>query len=488
MFEAPDTPGISPTARPQAQVNATPEGQPRLAAAEASKMRIFEGWLARQLELEGAALTRPEAARVALISRAFLTLIIAFIALHLALVALAGFNRSSALFTAASAGCAVLVFARWLIGRGWVRTGTWLGVLIPLGVGLVGGWATAFIGVAQAAWIFVGVTYCTFVLGFRAGALAAVLSLVAYAALAWGISYYGIQPRMVSHPFNQWLNLFTPSMVLLVSTGLLRETVVHAITSQLQSAAAAQAEREERLRLAAAATETLEETVRDRTRNLERAIKDLQTVQYLISHDLSGKLTSIRSFSDLVVQNEAGRLSAAGNRWLGRITDNADELQGMIDGLLVYSRTTALEPSPSTVALDDLVDAIAADDHVARWGVRVTSSAGQVTGDATMLRHVMQNLISNACRYASTGARKTVEVTREVRGREDVICVADTGPGFDPRDSARLFELFQRGQDELAGHGVGLAVVNYLVTRLGGRAWAETGPAGAQFFFTLPRG
>ncbi|RYF35892.1 MAG: hypothetical protein EOO21_03220, partial [Comamonadaceae bacterium] len=271
-------------------------------------------------------LSQPLKQQAGAISRTFLCVILAFVVLHVLLVGIVGHNRSSQLFAASLWGCGLLLTACVLIGRGWVRTGTWLGVATTGSVGLFAGWATAYIGVGQSAWVFVGVAYCTLVLGFRAGALAAGLSLAAYAALAYAIAEAGLKPTMVPHPFNQWLNLFTPSMVLLVAMGLIRAALIESVRRQDESAERAALEREERLRDARAAADGLERTVHDRTAALQLAVKDMQALTYLLSHDLMAKVSAIQGFADVLAERENAQLGEDGRRWLGRIEANAREL------------------------------------------------------------------------------------------------------------------------------------------------------------------
>lgn len=438
------------------------------------------------LGLQRADFTLPEREGVAAVSRAFLSIIIAFIAFHLVLVGLAGFNAGTALFRAGFAGLLVLGVARALLALGWVRTGTWLGSLTVLAVGLFAGWFAANIGLAQAAWTFVGLSYCTLVLGLRQGAIAATISLAAHALLAVAIEQQGLRSQIVPHPFNQWLNLFTPSMVLLVAMGLIRKALIESARRHFRASAAIANEKEERLAATQAAAAELERQVALRTRELEQAVKDLRTLTYQLSHDLAGKVSVIRSFSTLLAQREAAPLSGEGRHMLARVEDNARQLQGMIDGLLTYSRNSVLKPCIEDVDADAVMAEVARDAAQAWPQAKIEWQLGRLATDRVMLRHILQNLVVNACKHGAASDSPMVRVGRVDRDGFATVNVDDNGPGFDQRDHQRLFELFQRGGEHAEGHGVGLAVVKHLVERLGGRAWAESTGSGARFSFSLP--
>lgn len=435
------------------------------------RMRMPDHWLRAVAGLADGDL-QPGTDRVAAVSKAFLTVIIAFVVLHVSLIAIVGFNRSTRLFAASVAGCGVLLIARWLIGRGFVRSGTWLGVATALAVGLFAGWLSAYIGVAQAAWVFVGVSYCTLILGFRAGATATFVSLAAYAMLALAIERHQVRSQIVPYPFNQWLNLFTPSMVLLVSMGVIREAFLESVRRQFASVDAA--------------ASVLEATVEDRTAALEIAVKDLQTLTYLLSHDLMGKVSVIQSFTSVTLEREGGQLSDEGRRRLGRVEDNARQMQHMIQGLMVYARASTLQPSLQPVAVGRVLASITADLQHEYPHATIGWSVPEVRTDPVMLRHILQNLVGNACKFGAPGGPK-VDVSGRHAEEETVFCVTDNGPGFDPAEQDRLFDLFHRGSHTAShGHGVGLAVVKHLVERLGGRVWAENAHPGAKFCFTVP--
>ncbi|RYY56667.1 MAG: ATP-binding protein [Comamonadaceae bacterium] len=146
---------------------------------------------------------------------------------------------------------------------------------------------------------------------------------------------------------------------------------------------------------------------------------------------------------------------------------------------------STLQPSLETVDVERLLAGIAADLEQAHPGARIEWAVEPVTSDRVMLRHILQNLVANACKFG--GRPPHVRITTERDGGDTVLCVADNGAGFDAAEAGRLFELFHRAPGAGApGHGVGLAVVKHLVDRLGGRVWAETGPGGSRFRVALP--
>ncbi|HTP79096.1 MAG TPA: ATP-binding protein [Bacteroidota bacterium] len=238
--------------------------------------------------------------------------------------------------------------------------------------------------------------------------------------------------------------------------------------------------------------EQLENLVVERTSQLEAAIKELEAFSYSVSHDLRAPLRHIDGFVELFHSKESSGLSPAGRRYLDIISEAARKMGNLIDDLLSFSRMGRVEMMKSRVDMNALVrDAIAElkaqiNGRVVHWNVGDLSS---VTGDASMIRQVWANLLSNALKYSSKKDESIIEVGSRVEHEEFIFYVKDNGVGFDMQYAPKLFGVFQRLHNtrDFEGTGVGLANVRRIVTRHGGRTWAtgEVGK-GASVYFTVP--
>ena len=236
----------------------------------------------------------------------------------------------------------------------------------------------------------------------------------------------------------------------------------------------------------------LERTVKERTHDLESAVQELEAFSYSISHDLRAPLRSIRSFSDLLASEHAGRLPAEGRRQLEFVRKGAERMSRLIDDLLQFSRygrrTIEKQPvDPAKLVREALaeleIDTESGDPEVS------IGSLPTVNADPALFRQVLVNLISNAVKYSRSRKPARIEIG-SLTGRrgETVFYVRDNGVGFDMRYADRLFGVFQRlhPAQEYEGTGVGLAIVQRIVRRHGGQVWAESAPErGATFYFTM---
>ena len=237
---------------------------------------------------------------------------------------------------------------------------------------------------------------------------------------------------------------------------------------------------------------TLEQRVHERTAQLETANKELESFSYSVSHDLRAPLRAINGFASILVEDYTKHLDAEGRRTLGIICAEAKRMGQLIDDLLAFSRIGRQAMQRAEIDMAALAQrafnesAALAPDRDVRFTLGPLPPA---QGDPALLPHVWTNLISNAIKYTRPKPVAEIEVTGRMDGGELVYCVKDNGVGFDMQYAQNLFGVFQRlhGESEFEGTGVGLALVQRIIHRHGGRVWAEAVlNKGATFCFTLP--
>jgi light-regulated signal transduction histidine kinase (bacteriophytochrome) len=212
-----------------------------------------------------------------------------------------------------------------------------------------------------------------------------------------------------------------------------------------------------------------------------------------VSHDLRAPLRAIDGFSRIVREEYADRLDTEGRRLLGVIRDNSQKMAQLIDDLLAYSQLGRRPLANAEIDMKRLFeDAI---DGLRASGERVDGVVLQplppARGDAALVRHVVANLLSNAIKFCGKREKPAIEVSGLENGTQCVYSVKDNGAGFDMKYYDKLFGVFQRlhREEDFSGTGVGLAIVQRVVARHGGRVWAEGRvDAGAEFHFSLPKG
>lgn len=245
---------------------------------------------------------------------------------------------------------------------------------------------------------------------------------------------------------------------------------------------------------AAAEVERLNETLELRASQLEDANKELEAFCYSISHDLRAPLRAIDGFSRMVVEQFSATADPEALRYLARVRANAQQMGTLIDDLLAFSRLGRQPLTPRSVNTTELVRQCLDTLRVAESSGHVATAAvtlGELPfcqGDPGLLREVWMNLLSNALKFSAKRPLPRVEAGSQVTNDQTVYFVRDNGAGFDMRYADKLFGVFQRlhAVKDFPGTGVGLALVQRIVHRHGGRIWAEAQPdRGATFYFTL---
>ncbi len=250
---------------------------------------------------------------------------------------------------------------------------------------------------------------------------------------------------------------------------------------------------EERTHELAVYHEHLEELVRERTAELEQANKELNAFAYTVSHDLRAPLRHIDGFIGLLQKNAGTVINEQGRQYMAAISDSAERMERLIDDLLSFSRMGRQVMVSKPVQLGTLVRDVIRElepDTAGRTIAWRIAGLPEVSGDASLLRVVLSNLISNALKFTRSRQQAQIEIGAMAgQASEAVIFVRDNGVGFDMTNEDKLFGVFQRLHrvEEFVGTGIGLATVRRIIDRHGGRTWAEGEPEqGATFYFALP--
>lgn len=235
----------------------------------------------------------------------------------------------------------------------------------------------------------------------------------------------------------------------------------------------------------------LEQRVKERTAQLEAANHELEAFSYSVSHDLRAPLRAIDGFSQAVLEDFGPQLPADGLHYLKTIRHSAQQMGTLVDDLLAFARLNRQELNKRPVQTDLLVQN-ALDELGSPWPDRTVAirlgTLPQCSGDPSLLKQVWLNLLSNALKYTRRREKAEIEIGCTRIDGEEAFFVRDNGTGFDMRYAQKLFGVFQRlhRAEDYEGTGVGLAIVQRVVHRHGGRVWAEAAvDRGATFYFTL---
>ena len=236
----------------------------------------------------------------------------------------------------------------------------------------------------------------------------------------------------------------------------------------------------------------LEQRVADRTAQLEAANKELEAFCYSVSHDLRAPLRHIDGYVDMLVSRCRAGLDEKGLHYVDTIAASARQMGTLIDDLLQFSRTGRAEMRQESMDMNKALNEVlirlkeSCIDRSIEW---IIADLPSVRGDYALLRQVWANLLGNAVKYTGTRENVRIEVSAQREKGEIVFMVADNGVGFDMKYVGKLFGVFQRLHpvEDFEGTGIGLATVQRIINRHGGRVWAEGElDKGARFYFSLP--
>jgi PAS domain S-box-containing protein len=245
----------------------------------------------------------------------------------------------------------------------------------------------------------------------------------------------------------------------------------------------------------------LEMKVKERTGELAKTNADLQSVNkeleafaYSVSHDLRAPVRHIAGFTELLQKNAEAVLDDKSRHHIAMILDSANRMGTLVDDLLAFSRIGRADTQKTTVKLEQLVKGVVSEIAPDIQGRKIVWQIGELPicyGDPAMLRHVFGNLISNALKFTRPREQAEIEISSfNHQPNEVVVFIKDNGVGFDMKYKDKLFGVFQRlhSQEAFEGTGIGLATVERVVRRHGGRVWAESSvDHGATFFVALPK-
>lgn len=236
---------------------------------------------------------------------------------------------------------------------------------------------------------------------------------------------------------------------------------------------------------------TRTQELEQRTAQLERVVNELDSFAYSVSHDLRAPLRALDGFSRILMDELGPQTTGETRRYLENIRANAQGMQALVDGLLSFSRLgqRALERvdlAPSILARQALSDLGGLAER-ADTDIQI-GDLPNCFADPTLIKQVFVNLIGNSLKFSAKTANPRVHVGSRVGVHGTEYFVADNGVGFDPRYSSQIFGVFQRlhKPEEFEGTGIGLALVQRVIEKHGGRIWCESEVGqGATFFFTI---
>ncbi len=225
-------------------------------------------------------------------------------------------------------------------------------------------------------------------------------------------------------------------------------------------------------------------------KDLEAANKELKDFAYIVSHDLKAPLRSIGSLTDWLIQDYTEEIDDAGREYLSLLKKRVSRMHNLIEGILHYSRIGRVEDSIKSLNLNELVEEVIESLEVPpSFNITVENELPHIKNDATRIKQVFQNLISNAIKY-NDKEEGLVKVSAKENGQFWHFCVTDNGPGIDSKYHKKIFKIFQKldARDKVEGTGIGLTIVKKIIEHNEGKVWIESeAGSGTKFFFTLPK-
>jgi PAS domain S-box-containing protein len=240
------------------------------------------------------------------------------------------------------------------------------------------------------------------------------------------------------------------------------------------------------------ANETLEQRVQERTYELEETNTELEAFTYTVSHDLRAPLRAISGFAKILNDDYAKLLDAEGLDLLNEVIHNSVKMSRLIDDLLAFSRIGKKDVVRTNIRIGELITNTFNEIAKRYSGKTINLNMRHLPdtyADYSMLKQVVENLISNAIKFSTVKDVITITVKSETKGDYNIYSIEDNGVGFNPKFIDKLFKVFQRlhSAEEFEGTGVGLAIVHRIITKHSGSVWAESRPGeGSTFYFSLP--
>lgn len=233
----------------------------------------------------------------------------------------------------------------------------------------------------------------------------------------------------------------------------------------------------------------LESKVKQRTEQLEYANRELEAFSYSVSHDLRAPLRAVSGYAYMMKEDYGANLDPEGNRILDNIVSNAARMGNLIDDLISFSRIGRKEVSEQQVDMKGLVDSCLSEMESLNGAEIKIGEMPLCYGDPSLLKQVWTNLIGNAVKYSSKRDHPEIEIGYRAGDDQEAYFIKDNGVGFDMKYAHKLFGVFQRlhSNTEFEGTGIGLALVHRIISKHGGRIWAQAAQgAGATFLFSIP--
>jgi len=306
------------------------------------------------------------------------------------------------------------------------------------------------------------------------------LPLISRGEVIGALSIQSVQERAFTQESITWMQNMTD---------LLANAIVNArLYGQLQKELNVREQAEAEVRKL---NEELEERVRQRTAQLESTNKELEAFSYSVSHDLRAPLRSVDGFSRILANDFSADLPDEARRYVGIIRESAQRMAQLIDDILRLSRISRgelrLETFDLSIYAHEILDRLQGEAPNRKAVIEVQSPL-EVIADRNLLVIVLENLLSNAWKFTSQNEQTCITLASQYQDGDQVICVCDNGVGFEMERAQKLFGAFQRmhSEKDFPGTGIGLAIVYRIISRHGGRIWAESEPGkGTTFYFTL---